>query len=384
MTLVYYSSKDTAMRIQITILLALGLSFSGNALDSHVMQTNSLDKNIATSLVTEGITIPWAMVQLPSGEILVSERAGELRVIKNGRLLSKRITGLPAIDSNGQGGLLDLALHPDFITNQWLYFTYASKEGDKAGSNTALMRATLNISNLSLTNQTLLYKAQPNSKKGQHYGSRIVFDEKGLLYFSVGDRGQRDVNPQNIYKDGGKIYRLHDDGRIPSDNPFLTQAGVKSAVYSYGHRNPQGLSIDPRSHIIWSHEHGPRGGDEVNIIKKGANYGWPTISYGINYNGTKFTDKTEMNNMEQPALYWVPSIAPSGMIYVSSDKYPSLKGKFLLGSMKFGHLVLLTINNDQVVKQEKVFEGIGRVRSLMQGNDGYIYIGIDGEGIKRF
>jgi len=371
------------MKILFTILLALGLSVGCNANDSHVMQTNGLDKNIIASLFSDGIAIPWAMVQLPSGEILVSERAGQLRVIKNGRLLSKRITGLPDIDNNGQGGLLDLALHPDFANNHWLYFTYASTEGKKAGSNTALMRATLSIATLSLTNQKLLYKAQPNSKKGQHYGSRIVFDEKGFIYFSVGDRGQRDVNPQNIYKDGGKIYRLHDDGRVPSDNPFLTQDGVKSAVYSYGHRNPQGMSIDPSSNIIWSHEHGPRGGDEVNVIKKGANYGWPTISYGINYSGTKFTDKTAMDGMEQPALYWVPSIVPSGMIFVSSDKYPSLKGKFLLGSMKFGHLVLLTINNEQVVNQEKVFEGIGRARSLMQGNDGFIYVGIDGVGIKR-
>ena len=336
------------------MLLALGLSVGCNANDSHVMQTNGLDKNITASLFSDGIAIPWAMVQLPSGEILVSERAGQLRVIKNGRLLSERISGLPDIDSNGQGGLLDLALHPDFATNQWLYFTYASSEGKKAGSNTALMRATLNIATLSLTNQKLIYKAQPNSKKGQHYGSRIVFDEKGFIYFSVGDRGQRDVNPQNIYKDGGKIYRLYDDGRIPSDNPFLTQYGVKTAVYSYGHRNPQGMSIDPRSNIIWSHEHGPRGGDEVNIIKKGANYGWPTISYGINYSGTKFTDKTEMDNMEQPALYWVPSIAPSGMIYVSSDKYPTMKGKLLLGSMKFGHLVLLTITTKLLVKKKSL------------------------------
>ncbi|MCW8832248.1 MAG: PQQ-dependent sugar dehydrogenase, partial [Colwellia sp.] len=153
--------------------------------------------------------------------------------------------------------------------------------------------------------------------------------------------------------------------------------------FSYGHRNPQGMSVDPRTKNIWSHEHGPRGGDEVNLIKKGANYGWPVISYGINYSGTKFTNKTAMDGMEQPALYWVPSIAPSGMIYVSSNKYPSLKGKFLVGSLKFGHLVLLTMKEDEVISQEKVFEDIGRTRSLLQGKDGYIYVGIDGEGIKR-
>ena len=371
------------MKIHIIILLALAISTCCNAYDSHPMQTNGLDKNISTSLLIDGISIPWAMVQLPSEEILISEREGELRVFKNGRLLSKRISGLPKIHSNGQGGLLDLALHPDFSKNQWIYFTYASKEGEKSGSNTALMRATLDISNFALTEQKLLYKAKPNSKKGQHYGSRIVFDDKGFIYFSVGDRGQRDLTPQDINKDGGKIYRLHEDGRIPSDNPFSNKAGLKSAIFSYGHRNPQGMSIDPITKNIWSHEHGPRGGDEVNVIKKGANFGWPAISYGINYNGTTLTDKTKMQGMEQPALYWTPSIAPSGMIYVSSDKYPSLKGKFLVGSMKFDHLVLLTIEDVQVVSQEKLFEDIGRARSLMQGKDGYIYVGIDGVGIKK-
>jgi glucose/arabinose dehydrogenase len=371
------------MKKQLTILLALIMSSYSYAYDSQPMRTNNLDKNIETSLIAKGISIPWAMVQLPSKEILISDRKGELRVLKAGSLLTKRITGLPDIHSNGQGGLLDLALHPEFSTNQWIYFTYASKAGKSSGSNTALMRATLNLSTLSLTDNQLLYKAQPNSKKGQHYGSRIVFDDDGLLYFSVGDRGQRDINPQDINKDGGKIYRLHDDGRVPADNPFLNAAGEKSAVFSYGHRNPQGLSIDPNTNNIWSHEHGPRGGDEVNLIKKGQNYGWPVISYGINYNGTQLTDKTEESGMVQPALYWTPSIAPSGMIYVSSDNYPSLKGMFLLGSMKFGHLVLLTIKGEQVVSQEKVFEGIGRARSLLQGNDGYIYVGIDGEGIKK-
>lgn len=375
------------MKIHITILLSLAISTCCNAYDSHQMQTSNLDKNISVSLVTDGLSIPWAMIQLPSKEILISERKGELRVIKNGRLLSKPITGLPDIHSNGQGGLLDLALHPDFSNNQWLYFTYASKgnsnSSKNSGSNTALMRATLDISTLSLTNQKLLFKAQPNTKKRKHYGSRIVFDDKGFIYFSVGDRGQRDINPQDINKDGGKIYRLHDDGRVPLDNPFLAKNGYKSAIFSYGHRNPQGMSIDPRTNNIWSHEHGPRGGDEVNLIKKGANYGWPEISYGINYNGTTLTDLTKKNGMTQPALYWVPSIGPSDMIYISSDKYPALKGRFLVGSMKFSHLVLLTIKDEQVISQEKVFEDIGRVRSLLQGKDGYIYVGIDGVGIKR-
>jgi glucose/arabinose dehydrogenase len=371
------------MHFSFIVLIILLMCSSCFAYDSHPMQNNDVHKNTSVDMFVKGISIPWAMVQLPSKEILISDRKGELRVIKNGRLLSQRIQGLPEIHNNGQGGLLDLSLHPDFAKNRWVYFTYASKSGGGEGSNTALMRATLNLSDLSLAELTLLYKAQPNTPKGQHYGSRIVFDKNGYVYFSVGDRGQRDTNPQNLTKDGGKIYRLHDDGKVPSDNPFIDQNGVKSAIYSYGHRNPQGLSIDPNNNNIWSHEHGPRGGDEVNLIKKGANYGWPTISYGINYNGTVLTDKTEMNGMEQPALYWTPSIAPSGMIYITSDKYPLLKGKFLVGSMKFGHLVLLTVKGNKVISQEKVFEEIGRARSLLQGIDGFIYIGIDGQGIKK-
>lgn len=353
------------------------------AFDSQPMQSSSLDKNISISLVTKGVSVPWAMVQLPNQDILISERKGELRIFRNGSLLSQRISGLPNIHSNGQGGLLDLVLHPNFKDNHWLYFTYASDEGEEGGSNTALMRATLDISKFLLTEKKLLYKAEPNSTKRQHYGSRIVFDDRGYIFFSVGDRGLRDVNPQDISRDGGKIYRLHHDGRIPEDNPFVDKKGQRLAVFSYGHRNPQGLSIDPSTNLIWSHEHGPRGGDEVNVINKGVNYGWPVISYGINYNGTKFTDKTATPGMAQPALYWDPSIAPSGMIYVSSDIYPTFQHKFLIGSLKFGHLVLLTVKGDQVISQEKVFEGIGRARSLMQGNDGYIYVGIDGEGIKK-
>jgi glucose/arabinose dehydrogenase len=370
------------MKLNIIALIALTLSSVCNAFDSLPMQTKGSDKNISTSLLADGISIPWAMAQLPSGEILISERKGELRVFKNGSLLSKRITGLPEIHNHRQGGLLDLALHPDFAKNQWIYFTYASKSGKKDGSNTALMRATLNISNLSLTDKKLIYKAQPNSTKGQHYGSRIVFDDKGYIYFSVGDRGQRDVLPQDINKDGGKIYRLHDDGKIPVDNPFVNLADAKSAVFSYGHRNPQGLSIDPLTQKIWSHEHGPRGGDEVNVIKKGANYGWPVISYGINYNNTTLTELTKKSGMEQPKLYWNPSIAPSGMAFISSDKYPQWQGKVLVGSLKFHHLILLEIRNNEVVKQTKLLADVGgRVRNVIQGSDGYIYLGIDGKGI---
>lgn len=368
----------------ISIALYCGL-FVGDshAFDSHPLNTATFFEQYKLVDVSDGFDIPWAMVQLPNNDILVSERRGKLRVIRQGKLLDIAISGLPKIDGNGQGGLLDLAIDPNFNDNTWLYFTYADDSGEGQGSNTALMRAKLNIENLTLSEQTRLYKGQLNSTKGQHYGSRIAFDNQGYVYFSIGDRGKRDENPQDLNKDGGKIYRLHKDGRIPADNPFADEKGVKSAVYSYGHRNPQGLAFDTSTDLLWSHEHGPKGGDEINVISAGKNYGWPIVSFGVNYSGTKFTDITEKKGMENPALYWLPSIAPSAMIFITSDKYPKLKGKFLLGSMKFGYIVVVSIDGNKVKQQFKLLDNLGRVRSLMQGVDGFIYVGLDGGGIKK-
>lgn len=367
----------------ITIFKFSGLVGISHAFDSHPLNTTAFSSKYELVDVSDGFDIPWAMVQLPNLDILVSERRGKLRVIRQGKLLDSEIKGLPQIDQNGQGGLLDLALHPDFNKNAWLYFTYADGSGEGRGSNTALMRAKLNVETMSLSEQTLLFKGKGNSTKGQHYGSRIAFDQQGYVYFSIGDRGKRDEYPQNLNKDGGKIYRLHDDGRMPTDNPFIDQKGAKTAIFSYGHRNPQGLAFDNATGSLWSHEHGPKGGDEINVISAGKNYGWPVVSYGVNYSGTKFTDITEKQGMEAPALYWVPSIAPSAMTFITSDKYTELKGKFLLGSMKFGYIVVVDVTKDMVKQQFKLLNNLGRVRSLMQGVDGFIYVGLDGGGIKK-
>lgn len=334
-------------------------------------------------LFLQGVEVPWGMAQLPNGDILVTERQGQLRLIQKGKLVDKEITGLPKIHANGQGGLLDVALHPDFANNQLIYFTYASPQGIGSGSNTALMQAQLNTETLSLSQQKVLYKGADNTTKGQHYGSRIAFDDKGYVYFSIGDRGARDSKPQDLSLDGGKIYRLHLDGKVPTDNPFVGDKNAKAAVYSYGHRNPQGMAKNPITGDIWAHEHGPRGGDEVNLISAGKNYGWPVISYGVNYSGTSFTDLTAKPGMEQPLHHWTPSIAPSGMVFVTSDKYPQWQGKILVGSLKFHYLVLLEVEGNKVMNQTRLFDGIGRVRSLMQGKDGYLYVGVDGGGIKR-
>lgn len=356
------------------------------SLSAYAVDFKELDKlalNVKPVTVAQGISIPWAIEALPNGDLLITERSGILYLLRNNSTSLTKITGLPKIDANGQGGLLDLELHPDFANNQWLYITYSSSEGDGAGSNTALMRAKLSNDHSQLLEPQQLYKGEHNSKKGQHYGSRIVFDNQNYVYFSIGDRGSRDINPQDLGRDGGKIYRLHDDGKIPSDNPFVNQKGAKPAVWSYGHRNPQGMWFDGDNSIFWAHEHGPRGGDELNMIKPKTNYGWPVVSYGINYSGTSFTDLTEKPGMQAPILQWTPSIAPSDMLLVKGDKYPELKGKFLLASMKYAFVSVLEIADGKVVKQSKLLEGIGRIRSLAQGDDGTIYLGLDGQGIVR-
>lgn len=329
--------------------------------------------------VVEKIQNPWGMAFLPDGGILVTEKSGKLLLFQAGK--TTEIQNLPEIYVKGQGGLMDVELHPNYKENGWIYLSFASNKGEGTGGNTAIMRAKLNGNRL--VNNQLLYKGTPNTTKGQHFGSRLEFDNEGNLYFSIGDRANRDVNPQDVTRDGGKIYRIKDDGRIPSDNPFVNQKGAKTAIFSYGHRNPQGLAKHPGTGKIWEHEHGPRGGDEINIIQKGKNYGWPVITYGINYGGTKITDETSKPGMEQPLHQWTPSIAPCGMTFVTSKRYPEWKNNLLVGSLVFQYLERLVIENNKVVYREKLLENAGRLRNVKQAPDGYIYVGIEGKGIFR-
>ncbi|MBC2839255.1 PQQ-dependent sugar dehydrogenase [Robiginitalea sp. SC105] len=329
-------------------------------------------------LLVPDLDIPWGMAFLPDGSLLITEKAGRLLRFKDGT--RNEISGVPEVYNRGQGGLLDIELHPDYGSNGWIYLTYASEDGPGSGGHTALARCKLTGN--SLTDLEVLYKATPNTTAGQHFGSRIEFDEADHLYFSIGERGQRDVNPQDPERDGGKVYRINPDGSIPQDNPFVGSDGL-DAVYSYGHRNPQGMARHPQTGEIWIHEHGPRGGDEINIVRKGANYGWPVITYGINYSGTPITDQTEMPGMEQPIHYWVPSIAPSGMAFVTSERYPQWQGSLLVGSLSFQYLERLEFEGAAVVKREKLMDGIGRVRNVRQGPDGYVYVAVEGKGIYR-
>ncbi len=331
-------------------------------------------------LVSADFNNPWGMVFLPNGDMLVTEKSGEIKLFSNDSVLNGDVPGGPQVRVMGQGGLLDIELHPDFENNAWVYFTYASDEGG-SGAMTAFSRAQWN--GMTFENHEVLYKGSPNTSRGQHFGSRIAFDNEGYVYFSIGDRGNRDANPQDLTRDGGKIYRLHDDGRVPADNPFVNIDGAKTAVYSYGHRNPQGMAKRPSTGQIWSHEHGPQGGDEVNLIGYGKNYGWPIITYGVNYGGSPITSETSRAGMEQPVIHWTPSIAPCGMAFVENSNYTGWDGDLIVGSLKFNYLVRCVLDGDRIVEQQIIANNIGRVRNVEMGNDGYLYVGVEGKGLYR-
>jgi len=368
--------KFVSILILLTCLTLSAYSQNVQTIHSEVLPDAKLVKAV---LINEHLKNPWGMAFLPNGDLLVTEKTGEIVLLRDGVIINKEVEGGPESKTQGQGGLMDIKLHPDFENNQWVYFTFASDKGTGKGAMTAFSRA--RWTGEKFENHKVLYKGSPNTKKGQHFGSRITFDKKGHVYFSIGDRGNRNENPQDITRDGGKIYRLNDDGSIPEDNPFVGQKGVKEAIYSFGHRNPQGLATHPETGEIWESEHGPKGGDEINLIRKGKNYGWPIISYGINYSGTKFTDLTAKEGMEQPASYWDPSIAACGMTFLSGDNYPGWKNSLIVGSLRFDYLVRCEIEEGKVVRQEQIATGIGRVRSVIEGPDGLLYVGVEGKGL---
>ncbi|MEZ5447935.1 MAG: PQQ-dependent sugar dehydrogenase [Thiolinea sp.] len=332
---------------------------------------HSAQAEVAPVKLVSGLDHPWSMVFLPEGEMLISERAGALRRVVNGQLLKEPVSGLPVVAARGQGGLLGLALHPDFARNRLLYFAY-SGTGD-GGYSTEVARGRYQDGKLSEVQ--VLFKATPKVSGGRHFGGRLLFDRAGYLYITLGDRGQRQLaqQPQNHT---GSLIRLHDDGRVPADNPFVGRSGFAPEIFSYGHRNMQGIALNPFNGQIWTHEHGPQGGDELNRHKPGANYGWPLITYGEEYGGgTVGEGRTQQDGLEQPLYYWVPSIAPSGLTFYTGDRYPGWKNKVLVGSLKFGLLARLTLEGERVVKEERLLNGaIGRIRDVQQGPDGYVYL----------
>ena len=354
-------------------------AFQEETLATDTFRTEVLQFDLDTLVSDSTLKSPWGMAFLPDGDMLVTEKSGTLYRLTADRQLQP-IEGAPEVLFEGQGGLFDVVLHPDFANNNVIYLSYAAfkEEGEDTLSTTAITRATLDGN--TLTGQERIFEALPYSTTRHHYGARMAFDPEGYLYFSVGDRGNRDENPQSLANHCGKIHRINDDGSIPDDNPFVNEEGAMPTIYSYGHRNPQGMAVHPTTGEVWTHEHGPRGGDEVNIIRKGDNYGWPVISYGINYDGTSFTQLTEKEGMEQPLHYWVPSIAPCGAAFVTGDQYAGWEGDFLVGSLRFEYLNRCQAEAGKITGEERLMENIGRLRSVATGPDGYVYVGVEEPG----
>jgi len=345
-------------------------TFTGKVVESE-KQKFSIDT------LTDKLSNPWGIAFLPDGRILVTERKGEIRIIKEGKLLEEKVANVPVVYAQGQGGLLDIKLHPDYASNGWIYLTY-SKPGE-GGGGTTVTRAKLEGN--SLTTIEELFSAQPFVDSGVHFGSRIVFDGKGYIYFSSGERGTKE-NAQTLTNHLGKIIRLHEDGKVPADNPFVNTAGAKPEIWSYGHRNPQGLIYDAATQTLYDVEHGPKGGDELNKVEKGKNYGWPLITYGIDYDGKPISDITEKEGLEQPVFYWVPSIATCGLALVTSDKYPGWKNNLMVGALALTHVARVELDaQGKFVKQERLLDKVARVRAIEQSPDGYLYVATESPGM---
>lgn len=345
-----------------------------------VHRTAHHDYRVVT--VADGLVNPWSIAFLPGGDILITERPGRLRIVRDGALLPDPVPGVPEVFARGQGGLLDVVPHPDFASNRLLYITYSKPQGEEASA-TALIRG--RFENDRLTGVEELWVAQ-SAGRG-HYGSRIVFDGNGHVFVTAGDRqvaprGDLEAHPaQDPSNHHGVVVRLNDDGGIPSDNPFVGQDGHLADVWSYGHRNPQGLVMDPATGDLWSTEHGPQGGDELNLIQPGLNYGWPVVGYGVNYgSGARIHEATMREGMENPLHVWVPSIGTSGLMFYTGNAFPEWQGDLFAGGLSGERVDRLEMDGRNVVVRETVLHGMGRIRDVRQGPDGYVYVAIEHRG----
>lgn len=357
-------------------------TYAKPATDDTVVKSRVANFRVET--LVEGLGIPWSIGFLPGGDLLVAEREGRLRLIREGKLRPDPIANTPKVFARGQGGLLVVQAHPDYAQpgNGWIYLAYSEPSPSGGESMTAIVRG--RIRENAWVDQQVIYRAAPETYTGGgvHFGVRLVFDQ-GYLYFGIGDRGRQN-EAQDLGRPNGKMHRIFDDGRVPADNPFASTPGALPTIWSYGHRNPQGIVARPgttgENLQIWETEHGPRGGDELNLVKRGANYGWPVISYGMNYNGTPVTAFTAQEGMDQPVIHWTPSIAVCGLDFYDADRFPAWRGNLFVGALQQQEVRRLVLEGDTVKEQEVLFRGIGRVRTVQTGPDGYIYVGLEGPG----
>ena len=367
--------KPLMSLVVIGFLLSSGTQVSGDTM----FRSGLHDYRVVT--VVEALVQPWSIAFLPGGDMLITERPGRLRIVRNGKLLPQSVEGLPQLaPPSGQGGLLEVAPHPNFASNRLLYLSYSKPSADGTQSTTALARA--RFENDRLTGLQQLFESVSQGRG--HFGGKIAFDKNGFVFLTLGDRqvppaGNLEAHPaQDLSNHHGKVIRLHDDGRVPADNPFVNRAGARPEIWSWGHRNVQGLAIHPDSGDVWTNEHGPQGGDELNLMQPGRNYGWPVIGFGVNYTtGSAIHTGTHREGMEQPRHVWVPSIGVSGLMVYTGDRFPQWKGNLFAGGMVGQQLVRLTMQGQRVVSKETLVPDMGRIRDVRQGLDGYIYLVTD-------
>jgi glucose/arabinose dehydrogenase len=350
--------------------LALGVFACADAGDDE-----RSDLDLVT--ITADLEHPWGMAFLPDGRVLVTERPGRLRIIERDGQKGPPIAGVPVVEAKGQGGLLDVALDPAFATNRLVYLAYT--EPREGGNGTSVARGVLEGG--SLTGVQVIFRQQPAMQGGFHFGSRLVFDRGGRLFITLGERNVGRAQAQTLDNTIGKIVRINPDGSIPTDNPFVGREGALPEIWSYGHRNVQGAALHPVTGELWANEHGPKGGDELNRVLPGRNYGWPTVSYGVEYSGAKISDSGTAPGIEPPVHYWVPSIATSGLLFYTGERFPAWRGSAFVGGLKSQQLVRLVLDGDRVVEEARLLRGVvqQRVRDVEQGPDGYIYLLTDEE-----
>ena len=361
-------------------LLAVVLALSGGAIVYGDVMLRSALHDYRVVTVVDGLVEPWSIASLPGGDMLVTERPGRLRIIRQGKLVEQAVDGVPKVLHSSQGGLLEVMPHPNFSSNRLLYLTYSKPSADGKQATTALVRG--RFENDRLTNVEQLFESISQGRG--HFGGKIAFDKNGFLFLTLGDRqvppeGNLEAHPaQDLSNHHGKMIRLHDDGKVPADNPFVSRTGARPEIWSYGHRNIQGIAIHPETGDVWANEHGPQGGDELNRLQAGANYGWPVIGFGVNYKtGLAIHTGTHRQGMQQPVHIWVPSIGISGMMIYTGDKFPQWRGNLFVGGMVGQQLARLTLQGQRVTSEETLAQQLGRIRDVRQGLDGFIYLVTD-------
>ncbi|NBO17688.1 MAG: PQQ-dependent sugar dehydrogenase [Proteobacteria bacterium] len=359
------------MRIVVFLVAALAAKQAA----AQAPQPQVMDK-LKVVTVASGLEHPWSLAFLPGGSMLVTERPGRLRIVAKNGALSQPLTGLPAIDAQGQGGLLDVALDPKFSTNHTIYFSYSEPRGDRNG--TAVAKAELGAS--SLTHVQVIFRQTPKAEGGKHFGSRLAFAPDGTLFITLGERYDLSKEAQNLATHLGKVVHINTDGTPAANNPFLHQKDALPEIWSYGHRNMQGATIHPETGALWTAEHGPRGGDEINLDEAGKNYGWPKASYGSHYSGWPIPDEHASRGFAEPVFYWNPSISPSGMVFYTGDRFPQWQGDLLVGGLSGMCLIRLDMKDGKVVKEERLLADLGeRIRDVRQGPDGFVYLLTDND-----